>query len=138
MKNPREVTEAIVKARILTGTYTLQANKHRFNQFEIEPTCLLCGSAPENRSHFLLHCPSLNHVRSRILDGIVDIFSPDASGVAGNCEADDCSKVQAIIDCGHSSFQELSKEDSRRVEKLSRSLVYNLHICRTKILAEIA
>jgi hypothetical protein len=45
-----------VKAKLLLGVYTLQANRTVFNQNAVDPTCLLCGEAPENRLHFILHC----------------------------------------------------------------------------------
>ena len=43
-------------ARILTGTYTLQSNRAKFNQHDVDPTCLLCKEGPENRQHFILTC----------------------------------------------------------------------------------
>ena len=46
--NTTETRKATQKARLLTGTYTLQTNKAAFNQFAIEATCPLCGEAPED------------------------------------------------------------------------------------------
>ena len=39
--NPIDVEQAAIKAKILTGTYTLQSNRAKFNQHEVDPTCLL-------------------------------------------------------------------------------------------------
>ena len=47
--NTRKVEMAAVKARLLTGTYLLQANRARFNQFQVDPTCTICGEEPEDR-----------------------------------------------------------------------------------------
>lgn len=56
--NPIDVEKAAIKARILTGTYTLQSNRAKFNQHDVDPTCLLCKEGPENRQHFILTCKS--------------------------------------------------------------------------------
>jgi hypothetical protein len=141
LKNPREVTEAIVKARVLTGTYTLQANRHKFNQFEVDPTCLLCSSAPEDRLHFLLHCPSLDSIRTRIILNINKLLLPEAQGNTSTIGVNDCNKIQAIIDSGHDSIQAILSDpdsDSRRLEQYSLILTYNLHNERSKKLATLA
>jgi hypothetical protein len=64
----RDVTRAMVKAKLLTGTYTLQANRAVINQYEVDKACPLCGMGPENRQHFMLECPSLQDVRNPYMD----------------------------------------------------------------------
>ena len=64
------VQKAGWKARLMTGTYMLQATRARFNQHQMDPTCLLCCKEPENVEHFLLGCESLNQVRNQFLDKI--------------------------------------------------------------------
>jgi hypothetical protein len=39
--NPVETKKAVVKAKLLTGSYTLQCNKAVFNHFIINPICPL-------------------------------------------------------------------------------------------------
>jgi len=56
--NPIDLEKTAIKARILTGTYTLQSNQAKFNQHDVDPTCLLCKEGPENRQHFILTCKS--------------------------------------------------------------------------------
>ena len=61
--NPHEVDKAAIKARLLTGTYTLQANRHKFNQYEVNKTCELCKLETEDRQHFILNCTALEEPR---------------------------------------------------------------------------
>ena len=65
--NVHDVRRAEVKARLLTGTYTLQSNRAKFNQFNVSPICQLCNKHPETREHFLISCESLKNIRT--LDG---------------------------------------------------------------------
>ena len=42
----RTVKRAYPKLRLLTGTYILQENRARFNQYTVRDCCLLCGAGP--------------------------------------------------------------------------------------------
>ena len=48
---------AQLKCKLLTGSYTLQANRAVFNQFQVDPTCKLCSIAPGTRQHYIAGCP---------------------------------------------------------------------------------
>ena len=37
------IKKAGFKAKLITGTYVLQSNRFKFNQYSVDPTCLLCG-----------------------------------------------------------------------------------------------
>ena len=71
--NPHEINKAAIKARILTGTYTLQANKHKFNQYEIDKTCELCAKEAEDREHFILRCSALQEARQNHLSKLLKL-----------------------------------------------------------------
>ncbi|CAC5408163.1 unnamed protein product [Mytilus coruscus] len=60
---PGDIKKAITKARILTGTYLLQATEAKFNIGSTDPICPLCKLEEENLQHFLTRCPSLEGVR---------------------------------------------------------------------------
>jgi len=60
--NPSDVQKAAIKTRILTGCYTLQANRSKFNQYKVDPTFPICKSAPEDRKHFILQCSSIERI----------------------------------------------------------------------------
>ena len=56
----------------MTGTYTLQVNRAKFSQSEVDPACMLCRQDPETTEHFLLTCPSLEDVRRPLLEGLLN------------------------------------------------------------------
>ncbi|CAC5385374.1 unnamed protein product [Mytilus coruscus] len=58
------IMKAYVKARLLTGVYTLQSNRSRFNKYEVSAICPLCMDDIEDTEHFLLQCSSTDTVRS--------------------------------------------------------------------------
>ena len=49
-----ETRKAIQKAKMLCGVYTLQTNRAVFNQYQVDSTCPMCLSAPEDRIHLLV------------------------------------------------------------------------------------
>ncbi|CAC5418330.1 unnamed protein product [Mytilus coruscus] len=51
-----EVKKAEVKARLLTGTYTLQVNKAKFSNNKETTKCKMCLNDTEDIEHFLLIC----------------------------------------------------------------------------------
>lgn len=61
-KTKAEVRKAIIKARIVSGTFILNSDRAKFNQSP-SPVCQLCNLSEENISHFLLECPLLSNTR---------------------------------------------------------------------------
>ena len=58
-----DVRRAVIKARILTGTYYLQADRDQFQKKGIASMCPLCSATSEDRLHFLTACASLAQIR---------------------------------------------------------------------------
>ena len=54
----------------MTGVYSFQTTKARFNQYKVEDTCPLCRLEPEDLSHMLLRCPALADTREAPLSDI--------------------------------------------------------------------
>ncbi|CAC5359841.1 unnamed protein product [Mytilus coruscus] len=54
-QNMIEIRKATTKVRMLTGTYMVQADKHKFSQYTIDPTCML--SMPQGNRGYLT-CPN--------------------------------------------------------------------------------
>ena len=48
LRSRPEVRKGIVKSRIITGTYILQIDRHKFSQYNIDPNCPLCKTEEEN------------------------------------------------------------------------------------------
>jgi hypothetical protein len=53
------VRKSIIKARIITGTLSLQKDRQRFNKFDISSICPMWKLEDEDIIHFLLKCPLL-------------------------------------------------------------------------------
>jgi hypothetical protein len=60
--------------RFLTGTVTLQANRSKFNQFQVEPTCPLCSQSAEDREHVLTECLVYTQERKEALERILPLL----------------------------------------------------------------
>ena len=136
--NPRHVREAVVKARVLTGTYTLQANRHKFNQHEIAPTCPLCKNDPEDRIHFLTSCPALQVPRSKHLFHLSRIMQRNLKANSGDTILNNPSLLaQCIIDCSANPITDIigkNKDVQQSIERISRALIYDLHKKRNNLL----
>jgi hypothetical protein len=65
-----EIRRVPVAQRFLTGTVTLQANKSRFNQYLVEPTCPLCTKVAKDRKH---ECPMYAQERKEAVERIMPI-----------------------------------------------------------------
>ena len=128
--DPHEIEKAAIKARLLTGTYTLQANRYKFNQNEIDKTCELCKLETEDREHFILNCTALEKTRQKDLQKLLEI-TPELKGANQQL-------LQCILDSSHKDLdiqKHLSKLQLQTMEKISRGLLYELHTQRTRMLA---
>lgn len=141
--NCREITQAGVKARLLTNTYVLQSNRAKFNQYKVDDTCLLCENEPEDRCHFLLRCSALEAPRTHHLKQLMEIVvnessAEEASIIVNNQQL----TLQLILDCSHPSITSIltmSPTTIDSIERISRKLCYILHRHRSaqiKLLSE--
>ena len=69
------IKKAGIKARLMTGTYVLQSVHAKFNQYSVDPTCMLCGENPEDHEHLLLRCCSLTESRDPFIKTIKSVLS---------------------------------------------------------------
>jgi hypothetical protein len=130
--NPIDVEKAAIKARILTGTYTLQSNRAKFNQHDVDPTCLLCKEGPENRQHFIFTCKITEPARKKFLTKIIDTVQSSKLDVdVSNLP----TLLQLVVDCsgiiGVNPQYEILRKN---IEIFSRELVYSIHICHSRLL----
>ena len=66
---------ASIRAKIISGSYILQSNRARFNQFKVDASCPLCGFGCEDVPHFLIECPSLESARGNYIHLIKEIIT---------------------------------------------------------------
>lgn len=139
----RKRVAASFRAKMISGSYILQANRARFNQNTVNPTCPLCGLAPEDLPHFMLSCPSLDPQRSKLLPKIKRIasdlgmhLSPDHEGLCrdllNTADPDSC--------CACSGRSVKNRTSSCRCSRLNDSinqLCLDLHNARTQVLSQI-
>ena len=98
----RKRVAASFRAKLLSGSYILQSTMARFNQNQVNPTCPLCKSAPEDLPHFVLACPTLDKPRRKLLPRIqklakdLGMFIPEDSAaqqckyLLNSANPDDC------------------------------------------------
>ncbi|CAG2185042.1 unnamed protein product [Mytilus edulis] len=127
---PGDTKKAITKARILTGTYLLQATKAKFNIGSTDPICPLCKLEEENLLHFLTRCPSLEGVRRTF-------YAPLKQAVINKIGIDQWKTnfqnretlSQLIVDCRKLVGSILPNDNIflNMVETISRNLCDKLH-----------
>ena len=130
----RDVRRANIKARLLCGTYILQATRAAFNQTRIK-TCPLCGRDDEDITHFLLQCQVLNPSRQAILNCIMAsiplVYKHHPHQWLPH------QITQLVLDPTHPSVLSiipLQQKVLYQIEKMSRSLCYKLHQKRCLLL----
>ena len=124
--NPAETRQSIQKAQLMCGTYLLQSNKAVFNQYQVDPTCSLCGSEAEDRRHFILRCPTLADIRAKHFGNITS-FSPDFSTL------DDETKLKVLLDSNFAKTYGMSC-DYADLEASSRKFIFSICCMRLRIL----
>ena len=58
----RDTDRIPIKLKLVSGSYIFQSNRSKFNQSQIDATCLLCGE-DEDLDFFLLRCQLLETTR---------------------------------------------------------------------------
>ena len=119
--NPAETRKAIQKTRLLTGTYLLQSNQAAFNQHQVDATCPLCKTDPEDRRHMILQCSALSKIRDKYLPRCVNLI-PEFYYVS--CD----ENIKIILDCADAKCEWAS------LEAVSRSFIYSIHCKRNQLI----
>ena len=123
--------KANIKAKIIIGTYTLQATRARINQHSVSPTCLLCKNDSEDREHLILHCTAHAYIREKHLatlrllmarhyssDTVDEIMSN--TKILMECLMDS-SKIRVSDTLGDHS------DNIADIEEISHNLISNIH-----------
>jgi hypothetical protein len=138
----REVEKAAVKARLLTGTYVLQANRAKFNQYTVPNTCLLCSTDAEDEMHFLIKCPKLADQRQYHIKTLRRVLLQHCNDQeVENLLSDERVLLQFILDPSHESVCEhitLPLDWAVIFEPVTRQWCHSLHVTRSCLLKELS
>ncbi|VDI70552.1 Hypothetical predicted protein [Mytilus galloprovincialis] len=95
-----ELRKAIIKTRMITGTYILQADQHKFTPYTVDPTCQLCKTDNEDITHFLTTSPILSTTREKYFLDIRKEITDKITPAKWNCTfMSKTAIVQLLIDC---------------------------------------
>ena len=133
--NIQDIQRAEIMAKLLTGTYILQTNRSRFNQFNVNPTCGLCLSHPETREHFISQCISFSDIRKRFITKAADVLQVNSEVLTA---LDPAQFTQLCLDCTHPNLQKdlkISYKDIQKLELHIREYIFKIHFKRSKILS---
>ena len=136
METFTEVEKAFLKAKIITGTYYLQAVASVHNRL-LSPTCRMCNLEPENRLHFVLICPSLEEHRISHINALRNSLTEH--DVHQIVERDELT-LQLLLDATSEKVPDEIRLNQRllvSLEHISRNMLYHLHVCRWRILGRV-
>ncbi|KAH3747912.1 hypothetical protein DPMN_182347 [Dreissena polymorpha] len=137
--NRIDILRAETKAKLLTGTYTVQANRAVFNQYAVNSICTLCNTEPECRVHFIAKCPTSNAVRDKYRARLLECLSLHAREepleLVNNAE----SFTQLIPESTHPSVNKGHLPPEKEVdsmELLFREYILIIRLLRCRELAK--
>ena len=132
--NRMDVMRAVVKVRILTGTYLLQVHRKKFRmEGTVDACCPLSYIEDEDLVHMLTRCPALNIVRTRYINELKQcINSTLGPGEWARRITDSETLVQLIVDCRKLAPDILpnNTEFLDVIETKTRLLCYKVHLKR--------
>lgn len=124
----RDTMRLAVKLKLVTGTYILQSNRAKFNEAEVNPTCLMCGNEAETTQHFLIDCTTLQNKRQPMISNIGSIYHEIT-----HTNFDTISKKEQVKVILDPSFINNNCKTSSKIQELefqNRRLCYLLHCTR--------
>jgi hypothetical protein len=134
--NTRDVARARIKCKLLTGSYTLQSNRAKFNALQVDPTCPLCRSGVEDRTHFLITCPALASAREKSMDKLLQIPPQE---ILTSLTQNPIALSVYILDTGSAIKNNIIPNSSALLwEFHSRNLCFYLHVMHECLLADTA
>jgi ribosomal protein L31 len=135
--NVRDVQRAGIKAKLLSGTYLLQAHRARFNQFA-NNICPLCEAEAEDTCHFILRCSKLETIRKRYMREIEEQFiETNASDQWKYIVEDDEHLMQTVMDVSNLRWL-IGDQLPCKIEPITRRFCYALHAERSTLVTQTA
>ena len=138
IESESEMKKGIIEARILTGVYMLQVNRHLFSGGSIEPTCQLCW-LKENIYHLATRCPVYHEVRVATVQQLKLLVVEQSSSEVWSTYFKDCSFILRVFICPdyvNPTVPGLSTSLTD-IEALSRTFFYKIHVKRMRLLKQL-
>ena len=135
--NMHDIRRSEIKAKILTGTYTLQSNRSVFNQYSINPICVLCEDEAETREHFIAKCTAYEDIRKKAEEKLKLVLE-NSTSLQIRSILDNAGKfTQLILDCTHGTIvkEKPLRYEIEKVERLSREYLEKIHYRRCRLLS---
>ena len=133
-----DTQRAAIKARLLTGTYTLQEMKAKYYP-GTEATCQLCKTEPESMGHFLLSCKCLEQTREYHMQHLRQaVIAEYSSSTWNDIVGDEGTLMQLILDCTKSGTLPYPPDNKslEAIESVTRRLCFALHRMRKFIIGD--
>ena len=126
--NPRQVTRAVTKARMLTGTYLVHKKAG-------SDKCDLCGESKDTITHLLLECHTTDAARQKYMPAILNSI-PFVYSHRIHATTDPTLLTHLILDATHpqvTNLMDLPTGYKQDTEKLTRDFCYAVHNIRSTL-----
>ena len=120
--NPRQVTRAVTKARMLTGTYLVYKKAG-------SDSCDLCGESGDTITHLLLECQATDGARQKYMPAILNAI-PFVYCHRVHATTNPTMLTHLILDITHPqivNIMDLPNGYKMDIERLSRDFCYAVH-----------
>ena len=133
--NTMEVKKAGVKCRLLTRTYTLQADRTKLSRGRESDMCNLCKISHEDTRRFFLECSYLEDDREKHLSKLKQYTRTHLSENTFDRLKSENLLLQFILDPSHTKCCDvvgrIIKEHLYDLEHITRTICYGLHTKRS-------
>ena len=120
--------------KMSVGTYILQSNRARFNQFTVAKVCPLCQLDDETMGHFLLRCKELQLTREPFIRQLVLTLETAVDTSSRRWAGEDVLRVILDAYVLLAWFAEVDDDLLDTIFSLTRSLCNALHAKRSALL----
>jgi hypothetical protein len=124
-----DVKKGIVKCRMLTRTYLLQKDKHKFSNGKVQADCVLYCIGDEDIIHMLTQCSALHEIRREQMQILKKTVVEYTCKTTWNCHFINPESItQLILDC--TLFRTLFTSSSQLddIMRKTSDLCYKMHV----------
>jgi hypothetical protein len=133
-----DVKKGTVKCKMLTGTYILQKDKHKFSNGKVQADCVLCCIGDEDIVHMLNQCSALHEIRREQMQILRKTVVEYTCKTTWNSHFNNLESItQLILDC--TLFRTLFTSSSQLddIMRKTTDLCYKMHVHRLCLLDDV-